>query len=52
MEPLEIETIVKLNEEWFMHHFEKIVKRYIKSDEKQHMILVDLRCLLREANEI
>ena len=51
MEPFETELIVSINEDWFMLYFEKIIKRHVKNPEKIELILIDIRCLLREANE-
>jgi len=52
LEPFDKEITIQINEEWFMFHFEKICKRYVKNPEKLHFILHDLRSLLKEANEI
>ncbi len=51
MEPFEYDIKITINEEWFNHYLEKIVKRYIKSPDKRELMLIDLRMLIREANE-
>lgn len=52
MEPFETELTVAINEDWFMNYFEKVIKRHVKNPEKVELILIDLRCVLREANEV
>lgn len=52
MEPFENVLTVSINEEWFMYHFEKVIKSHVKNVEDIELILVDLRCVLRNATEI
>lgn len=52
MEPLETTVTITINEEWFMHHFEKVIKRYVKNQEKIELILMDLHRVLIEANAV
>ncbi len=52
MEPFIVETTCKINEEWFVFYFEKIIKRHVKNEDKQYLMMIDLISLLREANQI
>lgn len=52
MELLDTTITVTINEEWFMHRFEKVMKRHVKNAERLELILIDLRCVLREGNEM
>lgn len=52
MEPLEIETVVNINHEWFKPKFEKAIKRYIKDECKRELLLSDLLKIIFDANRI
>ncbi len=51
MEPISCGLQITLNEQWFMHYFEKVIKRHVEDQEKVSLILIDLQCVLRDVND-
>lgn len=51
MKPYEVDVKISFDLDWFNDNLKKIVKRYVKNEDKVQMILIDFERLLILANE-